>query len=360
MGKERGDEIDLVELINTIRSNRRFIIRATAVFFLLGGIIAFTSKVEYEATSKLMPESQNGGIQDLNGLGGLAGLAGINLTELAGENALTPDLYPEIVRSTPFVDQLIRTPVYFEREDTIISSLTYFRDFERPSLTELLLEYTIGLPGKIKSIFVSDEQNLEDRGMIRYSKDDWSIIESYMERLTVEVDSKTGIIIVNTEMPDPVAAAKVTEFIVDKLTIEIINYKIEKAKVNKDFIDERFQEVKSEYEQKQELVARYADQNRNLSNSLIRAEYKRLQNEMEIAFEVYKGMASQLEQAKIKVKEETPVFTVLEPVKIPEQKSKPRRLVIIILFTIVGALLSTAYSVVFPKLRSTFMQGAKN
>ena len=54
------DEIDLIELAKIIWAGRRLIIKVTAVFIILGLIIAFTSKVEYEASCKLLPESQEG------------------------------------------------------------------------------------------------------------------------------------------------------------------------------------------------------------------------------------------------------------------------------------------------------------
>ena len=57
-----------------------------------------------------------------------------------------------------------------------------------------------------------------------------------------------------------------------------------------------------------------------------------------MAFEVYKGLATQLEQAKIKVKEETPVFSVLEPVMVPIDKSKPKRKIILGVFIFIGIL----------------------
>ena len=46
----------------------------------------------------------------------------------------------------------------------------------------------------------------------------------------------------------------------------------------------------------------FNDKNKNITSSLFRTESQRLQNELDIAMEVYKGLASQLEQAKIKLK----------------------------------------------------------
>jgi hypothetical protein len=59
-------------------------------FLVIGLMIAFGSKVEYEASCKLMPENQEGMKSNLGGLGSLAGLAGINL-DMGGTGALTPE-----------------------------------------------------------------------------------------------------------------------------------------------------------------------------------------------------------------------------------------------------------------------------
>lgn len=333
----QDDEIDLLELARVIWFKRGYILKVTSIFVVLGLVIAFTSKVEYEASCKLMPESQEGGKGNLGGLGGLAGLAGIDLG-LGATSSLTPELYPEIVKSIPFQLELIHTPIRFEKLDSLLSSYTYFMEIDRPSFFGWIAEYTIGLPGKVKGLFTADEVapvNLQD-DLIRLSKRDWKLLEMYRERINVSVDSKTGIITITTEMPDPYAAARVTDLVVKKLTGEVTNYKVEKAQVNLEFIMERYAEAEKEYEVKQKQVARFADRNKNITRSLVQTEYQRLQNEMNITFEVYKGLATQLEQAKIKVKEETPVFTVLEPVKIPVVQSSPDKKTILVLSILSG------------------------
>ncbi|MEQ8881038.1 MAG: Wzz/FepE/Etk N-terminal domain-containing protein [Cyclobacteriaceae bacterium] len=341
------DEINLLELAKVIWSKRLLILKVTAIFMALGLLIAFTSKIEYEASCKLMPESQEGMKGSLGSLGGLAGLAGIDLGMMSGSGSLTPELYPEIVKSIPFQLELIHTPVWFEKLDSLLSSYTYFSEIDGPSLFGFIAEYTIGLPGKVKGLFTPEEASSSNipEDLIRLSKDDWELLEKYRDRISVSVESKTGIITITTEMPDPYAAARVTDLVVKKLTGEVTNYKVEKARVNLEFIRERYSEAEKEYEAKQKQLARFTDRNKNITSSLVQTEYQRLQNEMNIAFEVYKGLATQLEQAKIKVKEETPVFTVLEPVKVPVEKSKPRRGLILIGLSFVGLFVSVSVAV---------------
>jgi uncharacterized protein involved in exopolysaccharide biosynthesis len=345
-----NDEVDLFELARLIWSKRRFVLTITILFFIFGVTIAVTSKVEYTATAKLMPESQKGMSSELGRLGGLAGLAGINLN-MNESGSLTPELYPEIVRSSVFLEKLINTPIFFEKLDSTISGFEYFKELERPSIFGVFLEYTIGLPGKIRNSISSPvETSVNNYNMVRYSMEDWGIIQSYGDRLSVSVEPQTGIITIKAEMPDPVAAAKTASLLVISLTERVTRYKVEKAEISLNFIQERFQESQDEYEGNQSRLAVFTETNRNIANAIVQTEYVRLQNQMNISFEVYKGLATQLEQAKIQVKEETPVFTVLEPVIVPAKKSKPKRFVMVIAFMMLGVIVGVGHVLIGPQV----------
>ena len=344
MEKEKADdEIDLIELVHIVWARRRLIVKVTTIFFVLGLIIAFTSKVEYKAMCKLMPENQEVNLPDLGGLGGLVGF---NLSGLGKESAvLTPELYPEIVQSIPFVDKLIYEPIYFERIDTTISSFDYFETIDRPSLLGWISGYIFGLSSKIRKIQGVDKE-LENYGLLRFSRNDWEIIKQYSDRLSISVDTDTGVITVGAEMPDALASATLASLLVDELAKTVTGYKIEKATENLKFIEERFAESKIQYEEKQRFLAIFTDRNRNITNSLVKVEYDRIKNEVDIAFKIYKELATQLEEEKIKVKRETPIFAVLEPVIIPSDKSKPIRSLYVAGFVCLGFIFSVTTIVV--------------
>ncbi len=337
-----NDEIDLIEVAKTIWAGRKLIIKITAAFFVIGLVIAFGSKVEYEASCTLLPESQEGMKSNLGGLGSLAGLAGINL-DMGSQGVLTPELYPQIAKSTPFLLHVLHKPVFFAKQDTLISSYQFFKEIEKPSLLGIIMEYTIGLPFKLKAMLSTEKQQIalgseEPSAILHLSKEDNEIINSFAERISVSADKKSGIITLTTQMPDAVAAADLAQLSINQLTDYIISYKVSKAQENYDFIKARYDETKNEFENSQVKLAAFTDRNRNFATSLAQAEMQRLQNEYNINFEVFKGLATQMEQAKIKVKEQTPVFTVLEPVKVPVDKSKPNKMLIILSSTFLGAL----------------------
>jgi LPS O-antigen subunit length determinant protein (WzzB/FepE family) len=76
---------------------------------------------------------------------------------------------------------------------------------------------------------------------------------------------------------------------------------------------------------------------------LARTEEERLMNEYQLAFQVYSQLAQQLETAQIKVKEDTPVFSIVKPVTVPIEKSKPNRPLILIIWTFLGGIIGVGW-----------------
>ena len=116
-------EIDLIELAGKIWKRRKFVFKAAGIGIILGLIVAFSIPKEYETKVKLSPE--NSEISKTGQLGGLAAMAGINLGGAAGPDALVPDIYPDIVSSTPFLLELINIPVEGEDGEKKMSFYEY-------------------------------------------------------------------------------------------------------------------------------------------------------------------------------------------------------------------------------------------
>ncbi len=341
------DRVDLVELYKLFKSQKYFIGKTIIIVLLIGIVYAFTTKNEYVSTCKLIPESGERDLSSLGGLSSLAGLAGINLN-VNSVSSFSPLLYPEIVKSVPFQLKLLNTKIQFQEYDTTTTTLTFFSELFKPNALGLLTKYTIGLPGIIKSFSFGD-LTIKDTSssFLSLSKQEWDIYNMFLERQMVFLDEETGIIYISVKMPDRKAAAVLTQMIVDELSSDATRYKIEKVKSDLEFIEDRFNEVKKRYENCQMDMAIFTNMNRNSNGSLIQVEQERLQNELNLSFELYKGLASQLEQAKIKVKEVTPVFTIIEPAMVPAEKNGPKRLLILVMSLIVG--LFMALGVIFAK-----------
>ena len=88
------------------------------------------------------------------------------------------------------------------------------------------------------------------------------------------------------------------------------------------------------------------DNNINISSSLFQNKLSRIESELSIAQNVVQQLAAQVEQAKLQVNKDTPVFTTINPVTVPFERSAPKRSQIVIIYLFLGFIISSGYVLV--------------
>ena len=338
------DEIDLLVLAKTFWNGRKTIFKTILVAGILGVVIALLSPKEYTASTTMVPQTSSSGSK-LGGLSSLAAMAGFNLDNMGGSGeALSPMVYPEIVSSTPFQLDLMNIPFTFSEVNHPVSLYEYYSEIAKPSALSLISKYTIGLPGVIISAIKGDSNpkgSAETKGPITLSRKQESVRKMIASQVTLNLDAKQGFITLQAAFPEALLSAQVADQARELLQKYITRFKIEKASDKLSFIEQRYEEKKKEFEKAQIRLASFSDQNKNVTSAVARTEEVRLQGEYSIAMNVYNELAKQLEQAKIQVKEETPVFSILEPAMVPREKSKPKKGMIVAIWLFLGAIVGT-------------------
>lgn len=337
-----SDEIDLIALAKTLWEGRRKVIITTAVFMLIGLFVAIFSQKEYTATTTMVPQL-NSSAAKMGGLSSLASLAGCNLDMSTSGGELSPTLYPQIVSSISFQLEIMNAKYRFEELQNEVTLFDYYMDHYKPGIFSILKKYTIGLPGVILSS-IRNEDSLEsvsqiDSEVISISKDQEEIRKVLEEKLTLSVNDKEGYLTLSSGFHQAELSAQIAKKALALLQEYITKFKIEKASAQLDFIQERYNETKKEFENAQIKLASFRDKNKNITSAIAQTELEKLQNEYQLAFEVYSELAKQMEQARIKVKEDTPVFSVIEEVSVPIEKSKPKRSIILVIWIFLGGVL---------------------
>lgn len=335
-----SDEIDLIALAKTLWNGRRTVIITVIIFAILGLFVALFSPKEYTASTTMVPQI-NSASSKMGGLSSLASLAGFNLDMNAGGNELSPIIYPKIVSSTEFQLKIINTKYSFEELDEEVTLFDYYMDYSKPGLFGIIKKYTLGLPGVVISAIKGDKVDEisslnSDTNMIQITPEQDGVIKILNENLALDVNEKDGYLTLESHFHQASLAAQVAEEAKLLLQEKITQYKIEKANAQLLFLNERYLEKKKEFEEAQEKLAIYRDANKNISSAVKKTQEVRLENEFQLAFEVYSELAKQLEQARIKVKEDTPVFSIIEPVVVPLERSKPKRTIILFIFVFLG------------------------
>lgn len=344
-----NDEIDVLEVVKTFWNGRKVIVKYTLIAGLLGILIALLSPKEYTATTSMVPQTGNTN-NKLGGLSSLAAIAGFNLDLNSISDNLTPLVYPQIVKSTPYQLELMNIPFSFAEVDHPVSLYEYYTEVASPRILSLISKYTLGLPALLISSFKKNtpEESSDRKNPIALSLKQERVRKLIEQKVVLDLDSKQGFLTLTATFPEALVSAQVADQARELLQKYITQYKTSKATDQLNFIEQRYSEKKIEFEKAQEKLARFRDQNKNVSSALARTEEERIQSEYNIAMDVYNELAKQLEQAKIQVKQETPVFSILEPALIPQEKSKPKRTIIVLLWTFLGGFIGTI--IVFGKV----------
>ena len=184
--------------------------------------------------------------------------------------------------------------------------------------------------GAIKSLFTEKVDTTATLNPFQLTEKEYQKVEGLRKAITAEVDKKTAMTTVTVTLQDPKVTAMVADSVVGKLQQYIIDYRIKKAKEDCAYLEELYKERQQEYYETQSRYAHYFDTNRNIAFQSIRAEQERLQNDMNLAYQVYSQVAQQLQVARAKIQEEKPVFAVVEPASIPLEPSGTSRKTILL------------------------------
>lgn len=339
-------EIDLMDLFRKIISIRKTIYKAAGIGVLIGIIVSLSIPKQYTVKVTLSPEIGNS--KNSNGLVGLAasflgnGVAPGDVTD-----ALNISLSEEIVSSTPFLLELFSMKVDTSKTENITLA-TYLEEQSSPWWS-----YIIGFPVKIidgvKNMFTGEGSittfNNKNRGTIELSKEDAEKITLLKELIGASVDKKNTMTSVSVTLQDPRVAAVVADSVVQKLQEVIINYRTSKAKEDCIYLEKLFEERQQEYYTAQKKYADYLDSHDNLILQSVRAEQERLQNDMNLAYQVYSQVANQLQVARAKVQEEKPVFAIVEPAVVPQKPSGIGLKIYLLLFMFLAVLCTVFWKI---------------
>lgn len=334
-------EIDLIELAQKIWAERRLMLKVCGIAAIVAIVVAFSIPKEYATTVTLAPETSSNAA---GGMSALAAMAGINIKNANGDDALSPDLYPDIVNSTPFLVDLfnVRVKSLDEKIDTTLYN--YMEEHQRRSWIGAVLTSPFRAIGWVGSLFRGEEDEEESEssymkdGLFSLSHKEDGIMGAIKGCISVEVDKETGVTVLTVLMQDPLISATVTDTVMHNLQKYITDYRTNKARHDLAFTEQLYAEAKADYEETQQEYANFVDSNQNIIRQSAMVEQERLQNEMNLAYQVYTQVAQQLQMAKAKVQEITPVYTVVQPATVPLKAAKPSKMLILIGFVFLAGI----------------------
>lgn len=334
--QESNLSFNWIEIFQNIFAIRKTIYKAASIGLVIGIILALYYPKKYTVTVTLSPEIGN----NTNASGNLLSLASSFLgsnVNISSTDALNATLSQDIVSSTPFLLELfnIRVQDIDGENDTLLVNYIEQQNSWIGCTIKKLENFT-------KNIFLREIEDKSGLDPFQLKKSEYQIIKTLRKSITVNIDKITAITTISVTFQDAKVTAIVADSVVNKLQKYIIDYRQKKAKENYIFLEQLHQERQMEYYKLQEKYAKYVDANKNIVLQSTKTEQERLQNDMNLAYQVYSQIAQQLEIARTKIQESKPVFAIVEPATIPLQPSSISRKLIVLI-----AMLMTIFCTIF-------------
>ena len=342
------DSIDIIALLKTVWNGKKIIIKTTAVFFIIGCIVALLSPTVYTSETTFVPQTSDQNSSSTKGLGSLASLAGINLNAEASssiDNYISPMLYSRITESNEFLITLLNENI-IKLNGNQLSLKDYLLEDEgwfNFNPIGFIKKYTIGL-FKTDNNEVINSEIAERYNFI--SDEDFSLINSLRSKFLVETVEKDGYIKVFGYDKDALISTQITTLATKLLQSRIIALRTNKIKAQLIFSKEQYDLKKVEFEKLQNKLAEFKDSNKNISTAKFMAELQKLESEYQLQQNILTNLASEYNNNKIKLNKDTPIFSVLDEVSVPNERSEPKRILIALIWVFLGVVLSTGYLLV--------------
>ena len=346
----------LSELVRSLASRRRFILLTTMLLAAASIAIVFTFPRYYASSTTILPP-RSGGM--LGGLGEVSSLVKqfSPLKGIGGLSSGTTDLYNylSIIRSRPTLERVVRS-------------------------FDLMTVYAIG-----------------NHSMEKASK-------ALLDNIDCLVNEE-GTLTIRVWDTDARRAARIADSLVLILDEINISFNTKQAHANRVFIEERLRQNRADIDRMSDSLKRFQEKNgvavmpqetassisgfaqlygmkamKELQIGLLKqtmsadnivlqsaqqelaeinrqlgtipelgASYFRLYRDFMVQQKIFEVLTPLYEQARIEEKKDTPTLLVLEPANIPERPLRPKRVVIVLILTVLGFL--AAWGVAFAQER---------
>jgi uncharacterized protein involved in exopolysaccharide biosynthesis len=338
------DSIDLVALLKSLWIARKFIIKWTSGFVVVGVTVALLSSTSYTASTTFIPQTSSSDGPS-SSLSGLASLAGINLSGVISGGEIPPSLYPQLLEAVPVKREILAIQV--PAEEGMLSYGNYLSEAPSSTISQIQ-KYTIGLPFTILKALRGNEDSTTEKEFetILVSEEEKELFEVLENNIELSVNDQEGFVDLSITDADAVVATVLTKNIKSILQEKIIAYKVQYAKEFLAFTQKQYKEKRNEYIALQNEVATSKDANKNIISQRYQSQFKLKEGELAVATSVYQELAKQLEQAKLQVARDTPIFSTLKPASVPTERSAPKRTLIVLIWGFLGVVFSAGFVLV--------------
>lgn len=342
---EEESEIDIMELIGKLWKKKWMIVKWCVAGAVIGLVAGFSIPKTYTSSVTLAPETQQ---RTNSSVSSIASMMGVSLNNSV--DAISVEMFPDVVHSVPFITELFTLPVEFEWKDEMVQTtlLDYMLEYQKAPWWSYVINAPFKALGWVMSIGkpAEEEEEITSETVLdpfNLPKKVRGVVNFFSENIMVNVDKKTGKTSMSLEMQDPRVVATVMNAVVENLKTYMSDYRTSKSRQDVENLSEICAERRADYYKAQQAYAKFVDANKSVILLSAQAERDRLQQEMNLAYQVYSQVATQLEGARIQEQQAKPVFVIINPVTLPLTRTAPSKAKMLVIFTFLAGCCAAAW-----------------
>lgn len=311
------EQINLIQLIGRLWAKKIYILAVTACFAAFSVVLALILPEKFTSTEVFVPQVS----RSSSSMASLAALAGVNVATQQSAD-LSPYVYKQIFSSPDFQRELMYSEFDFEEygRQTLYAYYVDCLETIKPS-DDFEISYHDSL-----AFFTSAESKVAE-----------VIVNNIISLAVMKQD---GYLTLSAVMPERIAAYQVCIRAHELLQKFVTIYRTSKATAYYENVRGLYEEAKADFEAKQEAFASFSDSHLVISTSKAKVERTRLQMELNVARNLYEQLTTNLLNAELKVREDTPNLTIVSPASIPYQRTSPKRSILCVVLTFLGGVIA--------------------
>ncbi|MBO1922978.1 Wzz/FepE/Etk N-terminal domain-containing protein [Thiomicrorhabdus sp. 6S3-12] len=298
------DEIDLRELWHAVWSRKWSIALITMIVTSIALIYVLNAKNYYKAHVVLAPIHAEGKSAGLAAqFGGLASLAGINL---GGGGASDTDTAIAILKSRKFGERFI--------QENNLKPYLFPKNWDDDK--ETWIEPSPGVLASIKELIVPASNGVQSGSqreqLVPGEPSLWQSYKVFSSMLSISTDKNSGFVTLFVEFTDPVLAAQWATKMVQDINLLMKTQSLAEAQRSNAYLEQQLKKT-----------------------SLA-----------EVRQSIYQMMEANIKTMMLANTSEDVVFRTIDPAVVPEEKSKPKRSLIMVASMIIGVLLGIFWALI--------------
>ena len=330
--KKEPKVLNVIDLSKKLWAKKKIYAKTLPVAFVVACIYILGFPRYYQTDIKLAPEL--GGSSMSSTFGSLASSFGLNIDNLQSNDAITPLLYPDLMEDNGFVASLFNVQVESKDGSIKTTYYDYLEKKQRPVIWLVPVSWVKNLFNKKQeggTGGISDPYNL--------SKKENDIAGSIRDKIKINFDKKTAVINISIKDQDALICKTIGDTIKERLQDFITSYRTSKARNDYEYYLKLTTEAKEDYVKARQDYASIADANTKVALRSLEMEMEDMENDLQLKYNAFTTVNTQMLAAKAKVQERTPAFTVIKGANVPIKPSGPKRMIFvafILLLTFAG------------------------